>query len=90
MDVVRQKEAERKDCIQPWIDEAFTVSTMMEGKIAHMQAACDSEQANPLDTDTSATLVALIQRTAAEFVEETCIVQNFLNDLCAKMDAPSK
>lgn len=34
MDVARQKEERMKDRIQPWINEAFIISTMMEGRIA--------------------------------------------------------
>ena len=41
VDAMRQKEAGLKERIQPWIDEAFAVSTTIEGNIAHMQAVCD-------------------------------------------------
>lgn len=37
MDVTRQKEALLKARIQPWIDEAFTITTEIEGKLAQMQ-----------------------------------------------------
>lgn len=32
----RQKEVVVKACIQPWVDEAFVVSTTTEHKVAHM------------------------------------------------------
>ena len=37
VDATRQKEALLKACIQPWIDEAFTIIIEIEGKITHMQ-----------------------------------------------------
>ena len=37
VDVARQKEALLKVCIQPWINETFTITTYIEGKLAEMQ-----------------------------------------------------
>lgn len=34
VDVARQKEAVLKAHIQPWIDEAFTITTTIKGKLA--------------------------------------------------------
>jgi len=31
------KEAVLKVCVQPWIDEAFTITSTIEGKLAQMQ-----------------------------------------------------
>jgi len=36
VDATRQKEVVIKECIPPWLEEAFTVSTSIEGKLAHM------------------------------------------------------
>lgn len=33
VDVVRHKEVVLKACIQPWIDEAFVITTSIEGKL---------------------------------------------------------
>lgn len=37
VDGTRRKEAVVKVCIQPWINEAFTITTIIEGKLAQMQ-----------------------------------------------------
>jgi len=34
VDVGRQKEALLKECIKPWIDEAFTITAEIKGKLA--------------------------------------------------------
>ena len=36
VDAAWQKEAMLKECIQPWLDDAFTVSTNIDGNFAHM------------------------------------------------------
>lgn len=63
---------------------------MIEGKLAHMQVVCDSEQANPLDTDASVTWVEQVQQIAAEFVEERGVVQKLLTDLRENIAAPAE
>lgn len=37
VDVARQKEALLKACIQPWINEAFTIMANIEGKLTQIQ-----------------------------------------------------
>jgi len=37
VDAARQKEALLKTRVQPWIDEAFTITVDIEGKLAQMQ-----------------------------------------------------
>lgn len=63
---------------------------MIEGKLAHMQVVCDSEQANPTDTDASVTRLEQVQRIATEFFEETCVVQKLLTNLHEKIAAPAE
>jgi len=53
VDAVRQQEEVLKECIQPWLDEAFSISTMIEGKIAHMQAVYDTEKGTTHARDAS-------------------------------------
>jgi len=36
MDATRQKEALLKVCVQPWINEVFTIMANIEGKLAQM------------------------------------------------------
>ena len=43
VDVAQQKEAILKERIQPWLDEALTISIAIKGKLAHMQAVGDLE-----------------------------------------------
>jgi len=39
-EAMKQKEAVVKAHIQPWLDEAFAVSTTIEHKVAHMKVKC--------------------------------------------------
>jgi len=55
VDATRQKGVLLKKCIQPWMDEAFAVSTNIEGKLAHMQAASAPGETTELDTNASMT-----------------------------------
>ena len=38
VDVTRHKEAVLKACLQPWIDEAYTIMASIEGKIMKLEA----------------------------------------------------
>ena len=51
VDTVQQQEAILKECIQPWLNEAFSISTTLEGKVVHMQAVCDTEKVTASDKD---------------------------------------
>ena len=77
-----------KECIQPWLDEAFAVSTNIEGKLAHMQVVYEPGQV----ADTNA-LMARIERVlqmAEDFVSSVSEVQKLLNDLRVKIFAPAE
>ena len=39
VDVTRHKEAVLKVHLQPWIDEAYTITTSIEGKLAELQSS---------------------------------------------------
>lgn len=56
-DAARQKEAVVKDRLQPWLDEAFAVSTTIERKVAHMQAEYATMETTETGTEVSATHV---------------------------------
>lgn len=60
MDVARQKEAGLKACIQPWLEEAFTVIAMIEGKLAQMQDTYAQRQEGASDNDASESFAQLI------------------------------
>ncbi len=46
VDVARHKEAVLKVHLQPWIDEAYTITTFIEGKLAKLQAAQQNIQSS--------------------------------------------
>lgn len=50
VDVARHKEAVLKECVQPWIDEAFTITTNIEGKFTHIQGMHVQMQGSALTT----------------------------------------
>lgn len=54
VDASRQKETVIKECLQPWLDEAFVVSTAIECKVAHMQAEDAPDEVAEIETDLSA------------------------------------
>ena len=37
MDATKHKEAVLKECVQSWIDEAFTITMNIEGRLAHIR-----------------------------------------------------
>lgn len=47
----RQKETVIKGWIQPWLDEAFAVSTTIKQNVAHLQAAYAPKPVTEGDTD---------------------------------------
>lgn len=51
VDAVRQHEVVLKEHIQPWLDETFSVSTTIEGNLAHMKVVYDTEQATASDRE---------------------------------------
>jgi len=68
VDVAQQKETGLKEHIQPWLDEALVVSSNIEGKLAHMQAASEPGQAMELDTDTLVARVEWVKQKVDDFV----------------------
>lgn len=90
VDAARKKEAVPKECIQPWIDEAFAVSTTIEGKLVHMQVVCDPKQAAASDTNALAAHIEQVHKIATEFVASTSDVQKLLTELHTKITAPAE
>jgi len=61
VDVSWQKEAVLKECIQPWIYEAFLITTNIEGKLTQMKEMHALRQGVSLDSETLAKRVEQIQ-----------------------------
>jgi len=61
VDATRQKEAGLKAHIQPWLEEAFMATTMIEGKLAKMQETYVQRQEGDSDNDASKSHTQLIQ-----------------------------
>lgn len=76
--------------IQPWLNEPFSVSTILEGKVAHMQVVCDTEQAIASDQHASMTHLEKVQRLTIEFFVEKGDMQKLLTDLRAKIPTPAE
>jgi len=79
-----------KECIQPWLDEAFVVSAKIEGNLAHMQAVYELGQAIETDIDASVACVQRVQQMAEEFVASVRKAQKLLDDLHAKIFSPAE
>ena len=46
VDAARQKEALLKERVQPWIDEAFTITAEIEGKLLELIAPSPKAEGN--------------------------------------------
>ena len=53
VDMVGHKETILKAHVQPWIDEAFTITENIEGKLTHIQGMHAQMQGSMLDTEVS-------------------------------------
>jgi len=50
VDTPRHREEVLKACVQPWIDKAFIITTIIEGKIMQMQGTQEQIQGSGADT----------------------------------------
>lgn len=87
IDAARQKEAILKECIQPWLDEAFAVSTNIEGNLAHMQVVYEPGKATETNIDASMARIEQVQQMVEDFVASVSEAQKLLNELCVKIAA---
>ena len=53
VDTACQKEAGLKACIHPWLEEAFTVTTTIEGKLVQMKDTYALRQEGASDNNAS-------------------------------------
>jgi len=53
VDAARHKETVLKACMQPWIDEAFTTTIDIEGRLAQIQGMHAQMQRNMLPIEVS-------------------------------------
>jgi len=66
VDVTHQKEAMLKERIQPWLEEAFTVTTKIEGKLAQMHSVYALSQRIAPDNEGSEIRAQWVKQTAKE------------------------
>jgi len=90
VDNARQKEVGLKAHIQPWLEEVFKVTTMIEGKLAQIQDTYVLRQEGAFDNDASEGCAKLIQWTTGECVADISEAQNLLDGLRAKITAPAE
>lgn len=89
-EVVRQKEVVVKVHIQPWLDEAFAVSTTIEHKVVHINAECAKMETAEIGAEILVPQVEHMQHMTEEFTASTSNARKLLTDLRAKMDAPAQ
>jgi len=89
-DAAKQKEAVVKAHLQPWLNEAFVVSTTIEHKVDHMQAEYATMETIETRTKVLATHMERMQRITKEFVVSTSDEQKMLTDLHAKLAEPAE
>jgi len=90
VDVARQKEAVLKECIQPWLKEAFAVTAKIEGQLAQMQGIYALRQGIAPDNEASKICAQWVQQTAKECVVDVSEVQRLLDELHVKTTAPTE
>jgi uncharacterized coiled-coil DUF342 family protein len=90
VDAARHKEAVLKARVQPWIDEAFTITTTIEGKLAQMQGTQEQMQGSSSDTAVSEQRIQEIQQAAAQCAADLAAVRAELEGLRAKISAPTE
>lgn len=76
--------------IQPWLEEAFLVTTTMDKKLAQMQNASGLRQESAPDRDASESRAQLIQQTTKECVAAVRKAQKLLDGICAKISVPAE
>jgi len=81
VDAKCQKEVGLKPCIQPYLKEAFTVTTTIEGKLAQMQDTYVQRQWGAFDSDASESHTQLLHRIMEEFVVDVIEAQKLLDGL---------
>ena len=86
----RQNEEVVKARIQPWLDEAFGISTTIEHKVAHMKAECARMEIAETRAEISVLQVEWMQRMMEEFSASTNEALKLLTYLYAKMDTPTQ
>lgn len=90
MDTDRHKEAVLKVRIQSWINEAFTITEEIEGKLTHMQGMHILMHRSTLDIEVLEQHMQQIQEAAAQCATNLAAVQTQLEGLCAKISTLTK
>jgi len=88
VDVARQKEVVLKMHVEPWIDEAFLITTDIEGKLAKMKVMHAISQGSAPHSENSAETVEKIQQMVEQYDADLRAAQAQLEGLHAKIAAP--
>lgn len=90
MDASKQKKALLKARIQPWINEAFTITTDIEGKLSQMQGLYALRQAADPHKEASEEHMQQVQQTAEQCATDLQVVWDQLAGLYAKISTPTE
>ena len=75
--------------VKPWLDEAYVVTTSIEGKLANLQATQQKLQADSSGPVTEQ-LVEEVKQATAQCTVEVAVIQVELGGLCAKISTPAE
>jgi len=78
-----------KACLKPWLDEAYLITTSIEGNLASVQETQQKLQADSAGPTTEQ-LVEEIKQAVAQCTAEVAAVQVELGGLRAKISVPTE
>lgn len=76
--------------IQPWLDEAFAVSTTIEHKVTHMKVECARMETTKIGAEISVPQVEWMRRMMEEFATSISDARKLLIGLRTNMNAPAQ
>ena len=89
VEAVQRKEETLKARLEPWLDEAYEITTTIEGKLASLQETQQKLQtasAGPVIKQ----LVEELKHAATQCATKVAVVQVELGGLCDKISAPTE
>ena len=89
MDEALHKEVVLKARLKPWLDEAYTLTTSIEGKLAILQETQQNLQPNSSGVVTKQ-MVEDTKQAVAQCTDEVVVMRVELGGLCIKISTPTK
>ena len=89
VDATRHKEEILKVRLQPWIDEAYTITASIEAKLMQLQATYQRIHGSNSAAAVAEQSVEEVQQAAAQCTTEVAAIQTDMVGIHAKISAPT-